>query len=175
MLLDAGADPNLQNPLADAAGGEDPAAVGMLIEAGADIHATNFMGYAPLYIAAESGNVANVQLLIRAGADVNKMEATGMTPLLVAVDRGHMDVAAALIDANADFMVKNASGKTMYNRARTNANRRTLRNIMARKSGQVFTNLQAANNRLPPNVAAHVTEYVTGIPKRNNPAYMAQF
>jgi ankyrin repeat protein len=172
LLLEYGADPDFttrdnETPLIIGIREGRAEAVRALLEGGADPDADD-----AILIAAQRGEEEMVRDLLEMGADP---DLPTMSPLLAAVAGGHMGIAAALVEAGADVAARNARGRTVMNRARSNANRRTLRNLLARKSGQLFTNLQAANNRLPPNVAAHVTEYLTGTPKKNNPAYRAQF
>src|SRR5205085_834984 len=78
LLLSRGADPNhassLGNtPLMAAAGYPDAGrSATLLLEAGANVHATNATGFDALGRAAYAGNTKLVKLLLRHGADPNR-------------------------------------------------------------------------------------------------------
>jgi N-acyl-D-amino-acid deacylase len=87
--------------------------VRLLIEKGADVHATNLFGSTALMAAAAAGQLETVKLLIERGADVNAaplMEVPDSdpiwgglrTPLMWAALRGNRDVVAYLIDHGAN-------------------------------------------------------------------------
>jgi len=107
-----------------------------LIDAGAEIHATDEDGFTPLHSARQNESVARVlvdaganisaknrggvvpiqlasfevtKLLIESGADVNAIDDHGFTPLHFAAD---VDVAEALIGAGAKIHIKNNWGET---------------------------------------------------------------
>jgi len=72
----------------------------LLLEAGADVHATDGRGYSALHHAAFSGDGESSILplltqILAKGADVNARTHAGMTPLGLAEERGHEQVAAA--------------------------------------------------------------------------------
>ena len=88
VLLEAGANPNGATPVtgdtplhAAAAGGNTDAARALL-EAGADVNASDTGGFAPLHFAT-SGEMA--KLLVEKGADLSKKSAQGDTPLFYQV------------------------------------------------------------------------------------------
>ena len=68
----------------------------LLIEAGADVNATQAGGYAPLHQAAANGNAAVIELLLAHNADKTARCDQGKTPADYARDRGHSDLAALL-------------------------------------------------------------------------------
>lgn len=70
----------------------------LLLEAGADVNATQAGGYTPLHQAAATGNAAVVALLLEHGADKAARCDQGKTPAAYARERGHLDIAV-LLDA----------------------------------------------------------------------------
>ena len=93
--------PNNQD-LIEAAETGDTAAVQALLDAGADIHATNNRGETALRIAAFWGETATVQALLDASADVNATDNAGETALMVATMWGHTEIVEILRDAGAN-------------------------------------------------------------------------
>lgn len=95
-LIAAGADLAVlsRNPLkntplhAAVAGGHQEAAL-ILIERGADVHATDAGGHTPLHIAAEAGYLPVVRALLGRGADPHAVDAEDKTPLSRAAARNH--------------------------------------------------------------------------------------
>jgi uncharacterized protein len=103
LLMTAGADVNARStnwlsvqPLhsALAAGNEEVAAI--LIDAGADVNATQRSGFTPLQEAAATGSVASVDRLLAAGADRAAMNDDGKTAADLAAEAGHAELAARL-------------------------------------------------------------------------------
>src|SRR5205823_2714524 len=73
----------------------------ILLDAGADVNATDRNGYGTaLQAAAESDNIELVQILLQAGADVNVF--TARTALQAAADNGNSELAQILLEAGAD-------------------------------------------------------------------------
>ena len=83
-------------PLHAAAAGRATRAARVLIDAGADVNATQVAGYTPLHAAAHSGNRELVVLLLERGANVDVLTDDGRTPLALAEAAGHEDVAELL-------------------------------------------------------------------------------
>ena len=77
-------------------------AVRVLVEAGADVNATKYVGRRPLHPAAEGGRTEVTRILLGAGADPNARERAGVTALQLAANRGHVEIVEMLIDAGAD-------------------------------------------------------------------------
>jgi ankyrin repeat protein len=70
----------------------------LLLEAGADVNATQAGSDTPLHQAAATGNAAVVALLLEHGADKAARCDQGKTPAAYARERGHLDIAV-LLDA----------------------------------------------------------------------------
>jgi hypothetical protein len=68
----------------------------LLIEAGANVNATQAGGYTPLHQAAANGNAAVIALLLESGAEKSCCCDQGKTPADYARERGHVDLAAML-------------------------------------------------------------------------------
>jgi hypothetical protein len=78
-----------------------------LLEAGADMEATDRSNYTPLHIAAFYGKKQVLEDLLDAGANINTPNSWGETPLHDAVSRGETEIAEELLKRGAD---KNAQG-----------------------------------------------------------------
>jgi ankyrin repeat protein len=68
----------------------------LLLEAGADVNATQAGSYTPLHQAAANGNAAAIALLLGHGADRTACCDQSKTPADYARERGHNDLAALL-------------------------------------------------------------------------------
>ena len=99
--------------LHNAVGEDYPKLVKLLIDAGADVSATNDEGMTPLHIAQCA---SAVKALVAAGANVNARARGGMTPLIVQSteggDTGSLETMATLLKAGADPNVKDDDGQT---------------------------------------------------------------
>lgn len=83
---------------------DDVEALDALLEAGAEVDATDASGRTALCIAAARGNVAALERLVAYGAEVDFVvdEGYARTPLLDAVSGGRIEVVRVLVDAGAD-------------------------------------------------------------------------
>lgn len=88
-------------PLLWAAHWDDAEMVTCLIEAGANVKATNRYGSTALHEAATFGDAQVITALLKAGADPNAVRGEGDTPLLVATRAGLPDAVRLLLDAGA--------------------------------------------------------------------------
>ena len=68
----------------------------MLLQAGADLKATDTAGWSALHHAAYGGHDAAVQALLAAGADCRAKCNIGKTPLDDALEEGHAETARIL-------------------------------------------------------------------------------
>lgn len=73
-----------------------------LINAGADVDATDAHVVTPLWKASKEGYTEAVKLLLKAGADVNIADLDNRTPLYVASENGHREIVQLLLQAKAD-------------------------------------------------------------------------
>ena len=78
---------------------ENPDAVRVLLDAGANLEAGDVFGSTPLMHAASDDDPDAVRLLLAAGAGLGVRDATGMTPLMHAASGGFPDVVQVLLDA----------------------------------------------------------------------------
>jgi uncharacterized protein len=119
-LLDA--DPSLVNgwaadghvPVALAAFFGHPSTVVLLLERGADVHATarNSMMVQPLHAAVAGRSAEAVAALLDRGADPNARQQAGYTPLMGAAAAGRDDLADLLLAGGADPSLLSEDGKT---------------------------------------------------------------
>ncbi len=96
--------------------------VRILIERGADVHASNRMGDQPLQYAAAgspgsdtwnpSAQAETIRCLIELGADPNASDKRGVSPLHVAVRTRCAGAVRTLLECGADPARKNKSGST---------------------------------------------------------------
>jgi ankyrin repeat protein len=72
--------------------------VKILIEADANVNATDFFGKTALMIASSKNNIDIAKLLIENGADVNMQDKNGVNSLMIACDKNNIDICYALLD-----------------------------------------------------------------------------
>ncbi|TCV85890.1 ankyrin repeat domain-containing protein [Sulfurirhabdus autotrophica] len=118
----SGADVNMRDAEGDtllmiAANSGNLAMVKALLAAGADIKATNEVGWTPLmkgiYNAEQDRGFPDVvQALIDAGSDFEHQIVYGTRPLMVAAGYGEAGVVEVLLKAGADPKAKNEGGRT---------------------------------------------------------------
>ncbi len=102
-LLAAGADVNARSanalsvlPLHSAVAGGHDDLVAVLIDAGADVNATQRHGWTPLHGAAQNGSLASVERLLAAGADRAARNDDGVDAIALARSGGHEAILARL-------------------------------------------------------------------------------
>ena len=93
-----------------------------LLDAKADVEATDKYGQRALIAAAANGHAAIVKLLIRNGADVNGKDKKDRVALHFAAGRGHTEAARALLEQEADVNAKTEEGHTPLDIALRNDN-----------------------------------------------------
>mmetsp|Transcript_18675 Transcript_18675/g.37761 ORF Transcript_18675/g.37761 Transcript_18675/m.37761 type:complete len:216 (+) Transcript_18675:438-1085(+) len=101
---------------ASARGHED--VIKVLIEAGANVHATTQTGYTPLIFAAREGHIAAVKLLVEKGkANVDASAKWGGTPLICAAYSGHLETVRYLVlEAKANPNLRTMIGNDRFMR-----------------------------------------------------------
>lgn len=102
-LLEAGGDVNARSanemsvvPLHSAVAGNHADVAAVLIEAGADVNATQRHGWTPLHGAAQNGATGTVERLLAAGADSAARNDDGVTAADLARQAGHVELAERL-------------------------------------------------------------------------------
>ena len=101
--------PEADRALIDATEAGDIESIKQHLAAGADVNATDEVGWTPLHHAIifnEKNQMKIVELLIDKGADVNATDEVGRTPLHYASANGHKEVAELLISKGADLNAK---------------------------------------------------------------------
>lgn len=95
----------------------------LLLNAGADVNATDKYGSTALVSASSAGHADIVKLLIAAGANVN-MKTTGTyggeTALMAASENGRTEIVRSLLEAGADSSVKDRWQRSVADLARQN-------------------------------------------------------
>jgi ankyrin repeat protein len=92
--------------------------IDVLLNHGADVHASADGSWKPIHVACEAGHKSTIQKLILAGAELNARLLTGMTPLHVAARAGHLDVIEFLLQqVPLEPLAKDTFGYTPFDYA----------------------------------------------------------
>jgi hypothetical protein len=123
------AEPSL--PLVKAAMDNDMAALKQLLDAGANINATDTVYHASaLMLAANNGNLEIVQALLWAGADVNVTNSRGETALMYLSDHSTAGIVKALVAAGAKLNLQDEDGDTALISAAVSNNKDVLQALL---------------------------------------------
>jgi ankyrin repeat protein len=93
-----------------AAQANDTGELDRLLDAGAAIDERDHRGYAPLMLAAYSGNLEALERLLARGADPDTVDLFGNTVLMGAAFKGHLRIVMRLIEAGAQLDRVNHGG-----------------------------------------------------------------
>ncbi len=112
-------EPGLDDPLLVwAARKNQPAMVLLLLESGADIHATNRLGSNPLHLAAFTGNYDLMKLLMNGGADWNARNLRGKVPVDYVSIGKNPKVFGLFLEKDRNILQERASdGATLLHQA----------------------------------------------------------
>jgi hypothetical protein len=113
------------------------AAVGLLIQNGADVHLKDYGGETALHMAARKGYTAIVKQLLDAGVAVNVQDVEGWTPLMRAVTEERADIVGQLLSRGADIVKKNSDNETAIERAVVIGNPQVL-SVLMRSSAMKY-------------------------------------
>ena len=100
-------------------GGDRAACFELLRYAGANLEASDSIGYTPLHCAANSASVELVSLLVQARVNVNATGNGGVTALHLAGRRGAADCIEVLLAAGADIDARTSAGRRPFDMALT--------------------------------------------------------
>lgn len=122
------------SPVADAAMGDDIAAVRALIAKKADVNAPQPDGATAIQWAAYKGDVDMADVLIKAGANVKAANHDGATALYLASIRGSAPMIERLLRAGADANEFEAEGETPLMLASRNGNPEAIKVLLDHKA-----------------------------------------
>ena len=84
----------------------------ILVNAGADVKISNFVGETPLHEAATNGTVTECELILEYGANINAQDDRGQSPLHGAAAYGNHAIVKLLIENGANVNQLDGQGKT---------------------------------------------------------------
>jgi uncharacterized protein len=118
--------------VADAAEQRNSALIRKLLDARADVNATQVDGMTALHWAVYNDDAETARLLVRAGANVNATNRYGVPPLSLASTNGNPDMVKLLLEAGADAKAALPGGETVLMTAARAGNLETVKSLLAR-------------------------------------------
>ena len=132
LLLQAGADPNVQSALSTALSlARSVECAKLLLEHGADIDAVNYEGNTALVILATE-DFKTAMFLVESGANVELCHSTLGSPLIQAAKFGAHNLVELLLDYGANLEAVNSSGLTPFLAAVRDSSIRTIQLLLKR-------------------------------------------
>jgi len=122
----------------------DPHVIEVLLDAGADINASDKFDRSALYWASR-GDPARVRMLIEYGADVNQQGPSHETPLMAAVKVQRIENIRAILEAGPDVWLLDARGVTALDHARAFLDRAKTEEMRATAS-EIVQTLESASH-----------------------------
>jgi ankyrin repeat protein len=110
--MPSGTDGNKDRPLHRAVWNGRTNLIQLLIDHGADVNVTNWLGDTPLDFAAQQNDTNAAKLLLAAKASVDARDNSGDTALLEAADRGNTTMVSLLLDSGATVDATNGNHTT---------------------------------------------------------------
>ncbi len=138
-LLAQGANPNApapdhMSPLLEAAQGESPDILRLLLEYEAPVNTRGRSGNTPLHLATAAGRTANMRVLLEFGAEVNAPNFHEETPLYLAAENGDEECCRLLLEHGATLAAENWAELTPLHAAFYNQQAATLRLLLEHAS-----------------------------------------
>jgi uncharacterized protein len=118
--------------LADAAEQRNSALVRKLLDARADVNATQVDGMTALHWAVYNDDVETARLLVRSGANVKAANGYGVPPLSLACTNGNAEMVKLLLEGGADAKATLPGGETVLMTAARAGNLETVKALLAR-------------------------------------------
>jgi len=122
-----------RSPLHWAASEGNKDKVFQLVRDGADIEATDEMGWTPLMIACSAGHEEIVEYLVSKGADMNAANSTGQSALHYAASRDRLTIAKYLIESGAHINLRDKLNQTPLHRAASKGNTKIVSLLLSRR------------------------------------------
>ena len=121
-----------KSAVADAAEQRNSALIRKLLDARADVNATQVDGMTALHWAVYNDDVEMARLLVRAGANVKAVNRYGVPPLSLASTNGNAEMVKLLLEAGADAKAALPGGETVLMTAARAGNLDTVKALLAR-------------------------------------------
>ena len=111
-----------------------------LIEAGANVNASNSPGETPLIVAAMHRDMQLIRLFLQHGANVNACNRAGRTALMYAAQNGDVDIAQVLLENGTDVSRKTVRGDSVLIMAAHNGYYRMVKFLLDNGANANVTN-----------------------------------